>query len=290
MWLSLIPDNDTGAMAPISFEVQKAGAVGTHPSATAYVWYDWDGNGQVGLGAYPDSGEIETVSLGTDNRITTGEFYPVGASVWFQLHAASYQVIEVSRKVPAPVIGWDGTTALSVSAVQMVLLDTAITVTASAVGTLGTVTIDTSTDYNSTLNGVNPTITFRITCGTDDAGIGQPSYRDWSTGLSYHGSFFAFDVALTDKSDFTVGGTAFDYIGDDGTNAWYVWDIPNIFNDAGITTDGYAEITVSFTGISGAFEVLLANVYDGVLATSFSQFSFGTADGSETSLNFLAPA
>jgi hypothetical protein len=251
------------------------------------VHFDWDGDGQVDLGEYPDYGEIETCTA-SSGVITTSAKYPVGFDIWFQLHASGYQVSTVKRTVPEPASGWNGETALTVPSTSLVLLDTSITVTASAVGTAGTVSLATGTDYNYTTNGVNPTVTFRIQCATSDAGIGQAAYTDWSTGKAYHGTFFGFNVALTDKSDFTLS-TEFDIIDDDGTNAWYGWNIPSvIFNDAADDDDGYYEISVKFTAISGEFEILLANIYDGLLQTSFDQCAYGTADGSETSLNFVA--
>ena len=289
-WLNIGGDDSTvppaESLAPIAFELQKKGAEGTHPSATAYVWYDWDGDGQVDLGTYPDSGEIETCSLDDNNKITTSVHYPVGEQVWFQLHATNYQVLEIARTVPEPAAAWNGVDALTVPAVQMVLLETSITVSVSASGTGGTVAMVTGTgDYNYTTYGTSPSIDLMITCATGDAGIGQPAYRHWVTGKSYHGSFIAIKMALTEKSN--VIFSDYDYQDDDGTSLWTVWDLNSlVFNDAEVDDDGDYVLEFGLT-IVGDFDWDEINIYDSVLETNFGQEAYGTADGQETDLDFV---
>lgn len=272
--------------AKVALDTQKKGAEATDPATTAYVWYDWDGDGQVDRGAYPDEGEIETVGA-VSGLCTTTAKYPIGQTIWFQLHASGYQVMEISRVVPTPGAGWNGETALTVPAAQMILLDTSISVSVTATGTGGSVAMVTSSgDYNYTTYGTSPSIDVLITCATADAGIGQSSYNHWVTGKSYHGTFLAIKMVLTEKAN--VVFSDYDYIGDDGTSQWVVWDITErIFNDADLDDDGDYTLEFSLT-IVGAFDWDEINIYDNVLETNFGQFAFGTADGQETDLDFIA--
>ena len=278
------PLDIAGGSARVNSIVYKLGVESTYPSTTVLIWYDWDGDGVKDYGdRNAGEGEIETKSSSSSAGFTTG-YYPLGAVIEIQLQASGYQVVEYTRTVEGTP---DANGIVYIDNMPVMLIDTSITVTMDAVGTAGTVAMVTSSgDYNYTTNGVSPTCTIRIACGTSDAGIGGNGYTDWITGKAYHGSFVALSIALTEKSSAIFG--SYDYLLDDGTNQWVVWDLNNpIFNDASLDDDGSGTVVFGLT-ITGAFDIDYINVYDTCLATNFGQATFGTQDGQETDLDFVA--
>lgn len=271
--------------ARINSVIYQLGAEATYPSATVLIWHDWDADGNVDIGnVHTGDGEIETLSASSSSGFTSGSYYPVGATVKIQLQASAYEVVTYTRTVQGTP---DSNGIVYLDNMPMMALDSSITVTVDAVGTAGTVAMVTDTgDYNYTLNGVNPTLTIRVACGTADSGIGMDGYNDWITGKAYHGTFVALKILLTEKSSVIFG--SYDYLINDGTNQWIIWDLANpIFNDASLDDDGSTSISFPIT-ITGEFDIDEVNIYDTVLETNFGQGTFGTADGQETNLDFIA--
>lgn len=271
--------------ARVNSVIYKLGAEATYPSATVLIGYDWNGDGTIAIGnVHTGEGEIELCSSTTSSGFTTGKYYPIGKSVKIQLQASLYEVVEYEREVAGTP---DSNGIVYLDNMPMMLLDTSITVTVDMVGTAGTVAMVTSSgDYNRTTNGDIPTVNIRVACGTTDAGIGSKPYVDWITGKSYHGTFVAIKILLTEKSNINFG--SYDYIGDDGTNQWIVWDISApCFNDAAKDDDGSFSLSFSST-LYGDFDFDEINVYNSVTESDFGQFIFGTADGQETDLDITS--
>ena len=270
--------------ARVNSVIYKLGAESTYPSATVLIGYDLNGDGSIAIGnVQTGDGEIETKSA-TDANGFTSMYYPIGETLKIQLQASGYETVEYERVVSGTP---DSNGIIYLDNMPMMLLDTSITVTVDMVGTAGTVAMVTSSgDYNRTTNGDIPTMTIRVACGTTDAGIGTQPYVDWITGKSYHGTFVAVKILLTEKSNINFG--SYDFIGDDGTNQWIVWDISApCFNDAAIDDDGSFSLSFGIT-LYGNFDFDEVNVYNSVTESDFGQFIFGTADGQETDLDVVS--
>jgi hypothetical protein len=270
--------------ARINSVIYKLGEESTYPSATVLIGYDHDGDGTIELGNFQTGdGEIETKSATSSSGFTSG-YYPIGETLKIQLQASGYETVEYERVVAGTP---DSNGIIYLDYMPMMLLDSSITVTVDMVGTAGTVAMVTSSgDYNRTTNGNIPIMTIRVACGTTDAGIGTKPYVDWITGKSYHGTFVAVKILLTEKSNINFG--SYDYIGNDGTNQWIVWDVTNpCFNDASLDSDGSFSLSFGIT-LYGDFDFDEINVYNSVTESDFGQFIFGTADGQETDLDVVS--
>lgn len=272
--------------ARINSVIYKLGVESTYPSATVLIGYDWNGDGSIAIGnVHTGEGEIELCSSTSSSGFTTGKYYPIGKSVKIQLQASLYEVVEYEREVAGTP---DSNGIIYLDNMPMMLLDTSITVTMDMVGTAGTVATSTTVNYNRTTNGDIPTVTIRVACATADSGIGSKPYTDWVTGKAYHGTFVAVKILLTEKSNINFG--SYDYIGDDGTNQWIVWDISApCFNDASIDDDGSFSLSFGIT-LYGDFDIDEINVYNSVTESDFGQYIFGTADGQETDIDIESAA
>jgi hypothetical protein len=145
-----------------------------------------------------------------------------------------------------------------------------------------------TTDYNYTTYGTSPTLDISITCATSDTGLGTVTYYDWATrdADEYHGTFVAIGVTNADNTDVTFSGA--DHVKTDGTYYWYVWDLAEIWNDAGEDDDGTYTFSVPIT-IRGAFDIAYINVFNELKEDSFAAGALVSGyDMNEDNLDFVA--
>jgi len=276
-----------GQVAPMKFTPYKKGTTTAITSVSAYTWFDWDNDGAVDLGEYP-AGEIETlVGDSSTGLITTQIMYPVGGEVFFQLSVASYEVLQVVRRVAAVPSGYDGD-AIGVPNAFMIATDAG----ASRVLADTVLMVTSSTDYNYTYEaGVNegtthPIIAFRHTSATDDTGISSPQYTDWVTGKSYSGSVVVATFTNQDFIDLHPDGYDGVHVGGSTTTVW--WFTQGYFNDAGNDDDGVFVLTFSFD-ITAAGDIATIGMYSDIEMKDLEIGVLNTQIGTyETDLDFVA--
>lgn len=219
-----------GDVAPQKFTPYKKGTTTALTSAEVYAWFDWDNDGAVDLGEYPN-GEIETLSGdGSSGLVTTNVHYPVQGDVFYQIHVSGYEVMQISRKVGSLPSGYDGD-AIAVPNVFLILTDTGTT----RISVDGTLLVSGTTDYNYTAGTSEPVLTFRHTSTSTDAGISSPAYTHWGTGKSYSGSIVVATFTNQDFIDLHPAGYDGVHVGGATTTIW--WFVDGYFNDADQTGD-----------------------------------------------------
>lgn len=268
----------------ITSTVYKQGAEATYPSATAYVWYDWDHDGSIDLGNIDTgAGEIETLST-TSGVFTSAHYYPVGGSVYFQLHASTYESVEYMRTIPKPADNWDGVTAIPLGNMPMILLETQIIVTVSEAD--AGLLVTSSGDYDYGTYGTVASMTIRVSMNQTDHGMYTPAYTHWVTGEAYHGSFIGITMDAADSGNCVF--SSYNGYEDQGSYTYVWWDLSSaIFNDADLTDDGAYSLVFTITCV-GAFDWNTIGAYNSLKATEFGQQAWGSADGSETDIDFVA--
>lgn len=271
-----------GQVAPLKMTPYKEGTTTAITSVECYAWFDWDGDGAVDLGEYGSGGEIETLTGdGSSGLITTNVAYPVGGEVWFQLHSSSYEVLQVKRVVASVPAGYDGD-AIAVPNAFMILTDTGT----SRVLVGQELLVSGSTDYNYTLSGSEPTLSFRHTATSTDAGISSPQYTHWGTGKSYSGSIVVATFTNQDFIDLKPAGYDGVHIGASTTTIW--WFVDGYFNDADVTGDEVfsLQFTMDITGDGDIATIgMYSDVEMGDLAIGVLNTQIGTY---EDNLDFVA--
>ena len=246
----------TGKVAAQKFILYKRGTVTALADATVYAHYDWNGNGLVDLGEYPD-GEIETlVSATTTGLVTTVLEYPVGRDALYQIHLATYEIETFARARDSIPAAHDGS-ALSVPACYITLTDTGV----SRVSVNGELLVTASTDYNYTLSGANPSVEFVHTATSSDAGINEQAFTHWGTAKVYAGTFLGVIFLNQDFIDLNPDGYSGVFIGATNTYVWYFVD--GYFNDAEITGDERYSLFHTLT-ITAAGDYANIGLYNGV--------------------------
>lgn len=270
-----------GDVAPMKWTPYKKGTTTAITSAEVYAWFDWDNDGAVDLGEYPN-GEIETLTGdGTSGLVTTNVHYPVGKNVYFQVHSSSYEVLVIERSVNSLPSGYDGD-AIAVPNAFMILTDTG----ASRVSVDGTLLVSGTTDYNYTAGTTEPVCTFRHTATSTDAGISSPAYTHWGTGKSYSGSIVAATFTNQDFIDLHPAGYDGIHIGASTTTIW--WFVDGYFNDADQTGDEV--FTLDFTmDITAAGDIATIGFYSDVEMKDLAIGVLNTQIGTyEDNLDFVA--
>lgn len=272
---------DSGLMAPQKFTLTKRGTTTAVETADVYAWYDWNGNGLVDLGAYPE-GEIETLaSAATTGLVTTTLDYPIGKPVLYQVHKTGYEVETFSRIRSTVPAAHDGS-ALAVQSVYLTLTDTG----ATRISMNGELLVTSSTDYNYTLSGAEPSCEVVHTSSTADTGINEQAFTHWSTGKSYAGTFLGITMTEADFLDIVPSG--YDGFFNDGTN-YYIWFfVDGYWNDGDITGD--ERYSVYFNcDINDAGDFAILGLYNGVETKDIAIGSWTTVLGtSETDIDIVA--
>lgn len=266
--------------APIKFTFYKRGTTTALTSVEVYAWFDWDKDGAVDLGEYPN-GEIETLtSDGSSGLLTTQIGYPVGSDVYFQAHKASYESGVVIRSIDSVPNSYDGS-AMSVPNAYMTLTDTGD----SRVAVDAVLLVTDSGDYNYTTGTSEPTIEFRHTSTSTDAGISTPQWTHWGTGKSYSGTVVVATFTNQDFIDLKPSGYSGVFIGASTTTIW--WFTSGYFNDADVTGDEV--FTLSFTmDISADGDIATIGMYNDIEMSDLVIGVIGSAVGTyETGLDFV---
>lgn len=272
----------TGEKSPQSFTLYKRGTSTVVTSAPVYAWYDWDGDGAVDLGEYPQDGEIETLtSDGTTGVVTTSVEYPIGKEVLYQVHGSGYEVETFARVRSSVPAGWAGD-ALTVPNVFITLTDTG----ASRISINGELLVSGTTDYNYTLSGAQPTAEFVHTATTGDAGISEKAYTDWGTGKVYAGTMLIATFTNQDFIDLNPDGFTDLFIGPSTTTVW--WNVAGYFNDADVTGDERYSIFFNLD-ISAAGDIATIGLYNGIELSDLKIGVIGSALGTyEDNIDIVA--
>lgn len=270
-----------GKTAPVKFSLIKRGTATAVETADVYAWYDWDGDGAVDLGEYPE-GEIETLaSAATTGLVTTSLDYPVNRDILFQIHKAGYEVETFARRRTTIPASHDGS-ALAVANVLLSLTDTG----ASRVSINGELLVTATTDYNFTLSGAEPACEFVHTATTGDAGISEDAFVHWSTGKSYAGTFLGMIFLNQDFIDLKPSGYSGVFTGASNTYVWYFVD--GYFNDADVVGDERYSLFFNLD-ISAAGDIANIGLYNGVEVDDLSIGVWNTVLGTEeTGLDIVA--
>lgn len=218
--------------APHTFTLYKRGTSTVVETADVYGWYDWNGNGLVDLGTYPE-GEIEELaSAATTGVVTTSLNYPIGESVLYQVHKTGYEVETFSRVVNYLPNAHDGS-ALPAGDIRLTL--TGDGVTSMRIGDVTCVTA--SGDYNVTAEGGEdePMVEVYFKSNVTDSGINEKAFTHWGTGKDYAGTFMGLTVT---QADFPLLGiSGYDGIFTDGTDYFIWFYVDGYFDDAAVTND-----------------------------------------------------
>ena len=273
--------NPSGDFAPQKWILTKRGTATAIAAATVYAGFDWNSNGLIDLGEYPD-GEIETLtSAGTTGLVTTALAYPVGEEVFYQVHASTYEVEVFSRTLNQVPSSYDGS-ALSVPACYVTLTDTG----ATRISLNGELLVTSSTDYNYTLSGSEPSGEVVHTATSTDAGINEQAYVNWGTGKIYAGTFLGVTMTNQDYIDLRPDG--FDGIFIGATNTYIWWFVDGYFNDADVTGDERYSMFFN-CDISDAGDFAIIGMYNGVETSDLAIGSWTTVLGtSETDIDIVA--
>ena len=268
--------------APIKFTFNKEGTTTALTSVETYVWFDWDKDGAVDLGEYPE-GEIESLtSDGSSGLLTTQVAYPVGSDIYFQAHKATYESRTVIRRVDSVPSSYDGS-ALSVPNAVLMLTDTG----ASRVMVDAVLLVTSSGDYNwnTTAGGSDePTIYFRHTSTSTDSGIATPEWTHWGTGKSYSGTKVIATFTNQDFIDLKPSGYDGIHIGATTTTIWF--NTNGYFNDADVTGDEVFEMSFSMD-ISADGDIATIGMYNDIEMSDLAIGVIGSAVGTyETDLDF----
>jgi hypothetical protein len=269
--------------ARVNAAVTVRGNASAYPSATVLAWFDWDGDGAVDRGSVFEGlgGEIESLSASAAAGFTTTKYYPVGSTVFFQVSATGYETAIYPRVVSGTP---DADGIVTLGSIPLMLLDTSITVTISEADA-GTLTTGTG-DYNYTTYGTTVDLTVRVACGTSNAGIGVSDYVNWVSGYAYKGSFIGITLDVADASGL-VFTTAYSGYKQVGSYVFVWWNVNDIFNDGSINDDGTFDLNIKGSIVS-AFDMNTIGIYDSMLQQEFDQCAWGSADGSETDIDFTA--
>ena len=269
-------------VAPLKFTFNKQGTTTALTSVEVFVWFDWDLDGAVDMGEYPN-GEIESLtSDGSSGLLTTQVAYPVGSDVYFQAHKATYESRVVVRNLNAVPSSYDGS-AMSVPNAVLMLTDTG----ASRVMVDAVLLVTSSGDYNYTAGTNEPTINFRHTSTSTDAGIATPQWTHWGTGKSYSGTVVVATFTNQDFIDLKPSGYTGFHIGASTTTIW--WFTSGYFNDADVTGDSVFEL--SFTmDISAAGDIATIGMYNDIELDDLAIGVLGSngVGTGETDIDFVA--
>ena len=271
----------SGQSAAMKFTPYKKGTNTAIVSVEAYAWFDWDLDGAVDLGEYPE-GEIESLTGdGTSGEIATQMMYPIGSEVYFQLHSSTYEVLQIVRQINSVPAGYDGS-ALGVPHAFLILTDTG----ASRLSVDGTLLVTDTGDYGYTSGTTEPVCTFRHTATSADAGVSSPQYTHWSTGKTYSGSVVIATFTNQDFIDLHPDGYDGVHVGGAITTIW--WFTNGYFNDAAQTGDDV--FTLSFVmDITAAGDIATIGMYSDVELKNLEIGVLNTAIGTEeTNLDFTA--
>lgn len=268
-------------VAPLKFTIYKKGTTTALTSVEVYGWFDWDQDGAVDLGEYPE-GEIETLtSDGTSGLLTTTIAYPVGSDVLFQLHKATYESGVVVKNLPSVPSSYGGA-AMAVPNAYMILTDAGD----SRVSVDGVLLVTASTDYNYTAGTTEPTIQFRHTSASTDTGIATPQWTHWGNGKSYSGTVVIATFTNLDFTDLHPQGYNGIFVGDATTTIW--WFTAGYFNDADVTGDEVF-ILEFLMDISADGDIATIGMYNDIEMKNLAigSLSGGVGTG-ETGLDFVA--
>lgn len=271
----------SGQLAPQTFTLQKRGTSTVITDATVYAWYDWDRDGAVDLGEYPN-GEIETLSSdGTTGVVSTSVEYPINQDILYQVHKSGYNVETFARMRTSIPAGWAGA-ALSVANVHLTLTDTG----SSRISINGELLVSGTTDYNHTLSGAEPTAEFVHTATTGDAGVGQAAYTHWSTGKVYSGTMVIATFTNQDFINLKPSGMSGYFVGSSTTTCW--WNVAGYFNDADVTGDERYSFFFALD-ISAAGDIATIGVYQGIETSDLLIGVIGSAIGTyEDNIDIVA--
>lgn len=270
-----------GQTAPHKFTLTKRGTSTAVESATVYAHFDWNGNGMVDLGEYPE-GEIETLtSAATTGLVTTGVEYPIGRPILYQVHKTGYEVETFSRTRTSVPAAYDGS-ALVVPSCFLTLTDTGT----SRVSINGELLVTATTDYNYTLSGAEPSVEFVHTATSSDAGINEKAFTHWGNGKDYAGTMVIATFTVDDFLDLVPSGYSGMFT--DGTTVTAWWDVAGYFYDA---DDASAtRYTLDFAlDINDAGDIATIGIYNGIESSDLGIGIIGTALGTyETGLDIVA--
>lgn len=266
-----VPPTTSGLMAPQKFTLYQRGTTTAIETASVYAWYDWNGNGLVDLGAYPD-GEIETLSsAATSGLVETGMEYPIGEPILYQIHKAAHEVETFSRTRSTVPAAHDGS-ALVVPSCFLTLTDTGQT----EVHIQGQLLVTTTGTYNYVTGGDEPEVQFTHVSVTGDTGINEQAFTHWGTGKDYVGTFIGVIMTNQDFLDLQLDGYSGFFRGDANTYVWYFVD--GYFNDGDTTGDERYSISC-FMDISDVGSLASIGVYNGVEAKKMPIGSWNTVIG-----------
>jgi len=202
-------------LSPWTATLVKEDAVATKvANADAFVWFDWNQDGVMQRSTFEGivdgelvNGEIEQLaSAATTGVVTSGYDYPIGEYFYFQIVVASYQT-EVFKKVMIGSRNFDGS-AKSVGNIHIRATDASATDRISTTG--AGLLVTSSGDYNYTLYGTTPKLTFRHTAVTTDAGFSSQTHADfddatswthWGNGKVYAATFVGMVMTNQDATD-----------------------------------------------------------------------------------------
>ena len=246
----------TGEVSQHKFTLTKRGTATAVEGATVYAWYDWNKDGAVNLGEYPE-GEIETLtSATTTGLVTTAMEYPIGEEVLYQIHKSGYEVETFARARASIPAAHDGS-ALVVPSCFLTLTDTG----ATRISINGELLVSGSTDYNYTLSGATPSAEVVHTATTGDAGITEKAFTHWGTGKVYAGTMLIATYTNQDFIDLKPDGYSGVFIGPTTTTVWY--NVDGYFNDADVTGDERYSMFFNFD-ISAAGDIATIGLYNGI--------------------------
>lgn len=270
-----------GGSTPQKFYLYKEGTSTALTNVEVYAWYDWNGDGAVQLGEYP-AGEIESLtSDGTSGLVTTQLEYPIGKSVYYQCHKATYETVTLERVRSSLPSAYDGS-ALSVPNGFMTLTDTG----ESRVSVDGSLLVSGSTDYNYTAGTTEPIVQFRHTSTSTDSGINEAAYTHWGNGKVYGGTFVGVVYTNQDFIDLHPDGFDGVFVGATYTYTWY-W-VDGYFNDNDVTGDEV--FTLEFNmDITAAGDIYQIGIWNTVELDDIQIGVWGTQIGTiEDNLDFVA--
>ena len=264
----------TGQVAPHKFTLTKRGTSTAVEAATVYAWYDWNSNGAVDLGEYPE-GEIETLqSAASTGLVTTGVEYPLNKDVLYQVHMAAYNIETFARKRVSLPAAHDGS-ALVVPSVFLTLTDAG----ATRISMNGELLVTTTGTYSYGASGAEPTCEVVHTAATADAGIGEAAYTHWGTGKTFAGSVLIITYANQDFIDLKPDSYSGIFIGPSTTTVWY--NTAGYFNDGDVTGDERFSMFFNLD-ITAIGDLVTIGLHQGIelsdLAIGISNTAIGTPE------------
>ncbi|MBD3407025.1 MAG: hypothetical protein GF411_12980 [Candidatus Lokiarchaeota archaeon] len=207
-------------------------------SEDVYIWYDWNGDGQMQRSAFAGfteedgliGGEIEHTSTGSsDGYFTSRNPYPVGESIWVFVDPGSDDGYQKSYQKVIMYGSPDSNNQITTANVLCRATDDAITFS----GLIRNTAIDDGTDYNYTANGQTGAFEIRATLATSKAGFDSqvadsPTYNPsneywvhWGTGKKYAPTFLGGYCTNQDAVDLGIDAGDWDFYYQGATNTYF---------------------------------------------------------------------